>query len=33
MAFLVKAKRFIVNQTKEQAFNTDTILLANFVTN
>lgn len=31
MSFFVETKRFGINQTKEQAFNTDTILLANFI--
>lgn len=31
MTFQVLTKNFKLNQTKEQAFNTDTILLANFI--
>ncbi|VEU80160.1 tRNA1(Val) (adenine(37)-N6)-methyltransferase [Haploplasma axanthum] len=31
MKHFVETKRFSLNQTKEQAFNTDTILLANYI--
>ncbi|MDY0277069.1 MAG: methyltransferase [Acholeplasma sp.] len=31
MSFLVETKRFRLQQTKEQAFNTDTILLSDFI--
>ena len=31
MKFQVKTNRFVLNQTKQQAYNTDTILLANYI--
>lgn len=31
MSFLVETKRFKLMQTKQQAFNTDTVLLSNFI--